>query len=492
MFISILGTLFILLVSFLFYSWLRMKWSDKDWIYYPQGALPVIGHLLLLQDRKKYHKLKDTWYRKSKGTYGVYFLFQRIILSIDLKVWEDMLSSQKYLDKGQGYWILEKFLGNGLVTSTGDLWKKRRRMIIPAFHFEILNEFVSIMENRTLELIEMLKKFHEKDESFNAFDITKPFSLSIICETSMGIDLTIEETSDGRFKKLYERLFRILFKRCLNPLMKNDWIYSLTSNGKAFNATYADIASFVKEIIEKRIEVRRNPDKAGEMTHTKRRIFIDSLLNSYEKGDIDVDGILNEVNTFVNAGYETTSTSLAWTLYCLGRNQRVQEKLYNEIIRFEKDKKLQMEDFKELPYLDLVIKESLRLHPAVPRFSRRIPDGTLLGGKVFPYCTLIIDLIEMNRNPEVWEDPLTFNPERFEDFKLKGNKRNPFLFVPFSAGPRNCIGQKFALSELKAAVFHLVKHLEFISLQDESELIETLDLIHGCENGPMMKVKPRK
>ena len=149
-----------------------------------------------------------------------------------------------------------------------------------------------------------------------------------------------------------------------------------------------------------------------------------------------------------------------------------------------------MEDFKALPYLDLVTKESMRLHPAVPRFGRRIPDATVLGGKVFPYCTLVIDVIQMNRNPEVWEDPLTFIPERFESFEEKG-KRNPYLYIPFSAGPRNCIGQKFALSELKAALFHLVKHFELISLQEESELKETMDLIHGCENGPMLKAIPR-
>ena len=491
MYLTILGTILIILASFLVFSWLRLKWSDKDWIYYLPGGLPLIGHAFVLQDRKRYHELKDGWYRDSKGIYGVYLMLNRVLLSIDLKVWEDLLSSQKYLEKGQGYWILEKFLGNGLVTSTGDLWKKRRRMITPAFHFEILNEFVSIMENRTLELIEMLKKFHQKDEAFNAFDVTKPFSLSIICETSMGVNLSIEETSSGRFKRLYERLIGVLFRRQLNPLLKSDWLYSMTSDGKAFYAAYGEITAFVQEVIEKRIEVRQNPDKAGEMKHTKRRIFIDTLLDSYEKGEIDVDGILNEVNTFVNAGYETTSTSLAWTLYCLGRSQRVQEKLYDEIKGFEKEEKLQMEDFKEMPYLDLVVKESMRLHPAITRFGRQIMDGTVLGGKVFPECTLVVDIVGMNRNPEVWKDPLAFNPERFESFENQ-SKRNHFLYVPFSAGPRNCIGQKFALSELKAALFHLVKHFVFISLQEESELKETMDLIHGCENGPMLKAMPRK
>ncbi|XP_066932626.1 cytochrome P450 4c21-like [Clytia hemisphaerica] len=491
MFLTIFGTICVAILSYILFQWLHFQWTDKSWLYYAPRCKPFFGHILSLHDRKWFHQEKPNWYRNGNGTFVTQMFSKRIIITIDVTIWEALLSSQKYLDKGQGYWIFKKFLGNGLVTSSGDVWKKHRRMITPAFHFEILNEFVSIMENRTLELIEMLKKFHEKDESFNAFDITKPFSLSIICETSMGIDLTIDETNAGRFKAMFESLVQILFKRLLNPLYKNDWLYSQTKNGKSYYSTLTQLRGFVKEILEKRIEVRRNLDKAEEMKHTKRRIFIDTLLDSYEKGDIDLDGILDEVNTFVFAGYETTSTALAWTLYCLGRNQRIQDKLYKEIISFKKSGDLQIEDFKEMPYLDMVVKESLRLHPPVVRFGRQIKNGTILAGREFPDCGLVVDIPGMNRNPEVWENPLTFNPERFEDFELKG-KRNPFLFVPFSAGPRNCIGQKFALSELKAAVFHLVKHLELISLQDESELIETMDLTHGCENGPMMKVKPRK
>ena len=130
--------------------------------------------------------------------------------------------------------------------------------------------------------------------------------------------------------------------------------------------------------------------------------FIDSLLDAYKKIDIDEEEIFNEVNTFVNAGYETTSTALAWCLYCLARNTEAQEKLYKEICDFKKKKtndtsstSLQMMDFKEMPYLDLVIKESLRLHPPIPRFGRQVKDGTLLCGKEFPECSVIVDVLSI-------------------------------------------------------------------------------------------------
>ena len=124
-------------------------------------------------------------------------------------------------------------------------------MITPAFHFEILNEFVTIMENRTLELIEMLKKFHEKDESFNAFEITKPFSLSVICETSMGIDLTIEEKLRSSLKT--GKVEAIKSKELLAQVKKvrpstREWFntarnYALYSNTSGI---YDDIVDYLK------------------------------------------------------------------------------------------------------------------------------------------------------------------------------------------------------------------------------------------------------
>ena len=116
----------------------------------------------------------------------------------------------------------------------------------------------------------------------------------------------------------------------------------------------------------------------------------------------------------------------------------------------------------------------------------------------------------MNRNPEVWKDPMSFIPERFDENDQQRNKedrndtgdesistkqqqkrRNPFQYIPFSAGPRNCIGQRFAMSELKAALFHLVAHFEWSSTQREDELEESFDLIHQCLNGLMVSVQTR-
>jgi len=436
MILTIIGGFVIGGFPILLLLWYRLKWSENGHIKYLPNGIPILGHLMMLQDIDWVNRKKWKWFEEFNDTFGLYILFSKLFVTRDLSVCEDLLSSQKYLQKSKGYWILTKFLGNGLVTSTGDLWKKRRRMITPAFHFDILNDFLSIMENRTMELVEVV----------------------VI----------------------------VLFGRQINPVLKSDFIYSLTSNGKIFYSAYNQIKQLVNEVIEKRLELRKN----SENVVSKRRIFIDTLLDAYEKNEIDVDGILNEVTTFVNAGYETTATSLAWTLYCIGRDKKVQEKLYKEVSSLNKNGSLTLEDLKELKYLDLVIKESLRLHPVVPRFGRGIKSGTILGGKTFPECDLIVDILSMNRNPKNWDNPLSFIPERFECFDRK-SKRSSFVYIPFSAGPRNCIGQRFAMTELKSALYHLVRGFEITSLQEESELEETFDLTHGCKNGLMLKVNPR-
>ena len=473
--------------SILLLLWYRLKWSRRGEVRYLPNDIPILGHLRMLQDRDWFNSQREKWFQENNDTFGMYFLLNRIIITRDVAVCEDLLSNQRLVQKSRFYWPLIKFLGNGLVTSTGDLWKKRRRMITPAFHFNILNDFLSIMENRTKELVEILKKYHAKGESFDAFQVTKPFSLSIICETSMGVDLPIDETDGSQFKEWYENVVSVLFQRQLNPVLRSDWIYSWTKNGKVYYKAYNQIRQFVNEVIEKRLEFRKSPQAFA----SKRRIFIDTLLDAYESKEIDVDGILNEVTTFVNAGYETTATSLAWALYCIGRDKRVQEKLYKEVSSFNKDGALALEDLKELKYLDLVVKESLRLHPAIPRIARKIDDGTVLGGITLPSCSFVVDILLMNRNPKTWESPLLFLPERFDNFE-KETKKSAFMYIPFSAGPRNCIGQRFAVSELKSALYHLVRCFEISSLQKEDELEETFDLTHGCKNGLILTAIPRK
>ncbi|XP_066925624.1 cytochrome P450 4V2-like [Clytia hemisphaerica] len=505
-FVQIAISLVVGVIAFCHFYWLHHKKKNRSVEFVP-GDIPIIGHAKMLADRKYFRKMKPTWMKQYNKTVGFYLMSHRLVYTSDLSIIEGLLASSKpaLMKKGYFYKGLEKFLGFGLVTSTGDLWKKRRRMITPTFHFDILKEFSLVMDKRSKEFADTIQTYCDKGETFDIQATAKSFAISVICESAMGITLSISEISNGELKALYENALSLSFKRFLNPIYaSSDFIYSLSKNGSRFFMLHAKLRDLVKQIIEERITYRieernrkekdsENPVKDQDKEHSsnfsKRRIFIDVLLDSYEKKEITIEGIIDEVTTFVNAGYETVAMTLAWCLYSLGRNQAKQEKLHVMIAPLGNE--ASSEEFKNVKYLDWVIKETLRLHPTIPRFSRMIEDGTEIAGRVFPACTLIVDNQPINHDPEIWSDPHAFIPERFERFDETRGKESSFHFTPFSAGPRNCIGQKFATLELRSVLVHLVRKFRFVSSQGESELNETFDGININEGGLILKAEHR-
>jgi len=204
-----------------------------------------------------------------------------------------------------------------------------------------------------------------------------------------------------------------------------------------------------------------------------------------------VEGIREEVDTFMFEGHDTTAAGLSWTLYMLGLNPEVQEKLHAEIDESTATDGDLVEKIKGLKYLEYVLKEGLRLHPPVTGFGRNLECDTVIEGINFPKGTsLIIDTISLHTNPEYWDEPLKFNPDRFSDEKFL--KRNPYCYVPFSAGPRNCIGQKFAMLEEKILLYHVMLNFKIESVQNEEDVLASMALIHKSDNGLNVKLTSRQ
>ena len=221
------------------------------------------------------------------------------------------------------------------------------------------------------------------------------------------------------------------------------------------------------------------------------------LLDLYEKDKIDIDGIREEVDTFMFEGHDTTAAGLSWTLYMLGLNPEIQKKLHNEIDQANVDDDDDdgdtnvVEKIKGLKYLEYVMKEGLRLHPPVAAFGRTLEKDEVIKGVSIPKGTdVVIDVLALHTDPLHWDDPLKFNPDRFSEEKFA--KRNAYCYVPFSAGPRNCIGQKFAMLEEKVLLYHIMLNFEIEATQKESDILGSFELIHKSSNGLLIKLKSRK
>ena len=179
---SFIGGFLLLLIWWKFYT---RKGCHGDITFIP-GDWPLMGHLPILMDQEKFRSLSDQWFKKLDGTFGYYLMTKRLAVTSNVDVINDLLSSSKYFKKSWGYVFLEALIGKGLVTSDGELWKERRRLITPAFHFDILNGFAPIMERCVKELIEIFDEHAKKCTSFNVLNMGTKLTMAVICETSMG------------------------------------------------------------------------------------------------------------------------------------------------------------------------------------------------------------------------------------------------------------------------------------------------------------------
>ncbi|KAK6043304.1 unspecific monooxygenase [Cooperia oncophora] len=218
--------------------------------------------------------------------------------------------------------------------------------------------------------------------------------------------------------------------------------------------------------------------------------FLDLMLDMNAKGELPMDGVQEEVDTFTFEGHDTTSASINWFLHLMGANPHIQEKVQREVdeVLGEVDRPVTYEDLGSLKYLEACIKETLRLYPSVPLFGRQVVEDIKIKGHVLPAGTGVVVVPSMvHRDPRYWDDPEVFRPERFID----GEVKHPYAYIPFSAGSRNCIGQRFAIMEEKCILALLMRHLRVRSLLRTDEMRVAAELIIRPLFGNRIKFEKR-
>lgn len=273
-------------------------------------------------------------------------------------------------------------------------------------------------------------------------------TFSVLIETAMGLKLDTSETAEV-YKSNIREVGKVIQQRIMNPLLFEDWIYKITGYQAKFDKILRPIHAFINSIIRQRRETfhetMKNVDTPSEeniYTNIKQRYaMLDSLLLAESKQQIDAEGIREEVDTFTFEGHDTTGSAFVFTFLLIAHEQLVQQRLFEEIERmFNLQPNPALQDYNDLKYMDRVIKESLRIYPPVPFISRLITEDVQYDGKFVPRGTIMnVEIYDLHRDPEQFPDPERFDPDRFlpEDVQ----RRSPYAYVPFSAGPRNCIGE---------------------------------------------------
>ncbi|KAL9950889.1 hypothetical protein ACROYT_G043460 [Oculina patagonica] len=385
-------------------------------------------------------------------------------------------------------------IGDGLIAANGNKWFRMRRLLTPAFHFEILRSYVRIFQDSTNVLLEKWSSQGSGEvELFHHISLMTLDSL-FKCALSYKSNCQTQEKSNPYIKAVYKASEEIL-NRLMNPLLLSDIIYQLTPGGRQFSKDCALTQSKAKEVIKERRAALQDNVEQEKLMKKKYLDFLDILLAARDESgkSLSEEGITSEVMTFMFAGHDTTASSISWTLYNLARFSEHQEKCREEINEVFGDKEeFEWNDLGKLKYVQLCIKESNRLFPPVPRISRLLDKPYEINGTVVPEGTWVTShIFALHHNPHVWEDPEKYDPLRFTNENMK--RMSPYAYIPFSAGPRNCIGQSFALAEVKITVAMILR--KFVLSVAPQNIVKDEDLrphlILRAKNGVVVNITPR-
>ncbi|KAI5196283.1 Cytochrome P450 4F2 [Manis pentadactyla] len=394
------------------------------------------------------------------------------------------------------YDFLRPWLGDGLLLSGGDKWSRHRRLLTPAFHFNILKPYIKIF-NDSVNIMHAKwnRLIHEGSSRLDMFEHISLMTLDSLQKCVFSFDSNCQEKPSEYIAAILE-LSALVSKRNQQILLHTDFLYYLTPDGQRFRRACRLVHNFTDAVIQER---RRTLPSEGvdEFLQAKAKAktldFIDVLLLSKdEDGKVLSDqDIRAEADTFMFEGHDTTASGLSWVLYNLAKHPEYQERCRQEVqelLRDREPKEMAWDDLAQLPFLTMCIKESLRLHPPVPVISRRCTQDLVLPhGRVIPKgVTCLVSVFATHHNPSVWPDPEVYDPSRFEPENIK--KRSPLAYIPFSAGPRNCIGQTFAMAEMKVAL--ALTLLRFRVLPDDQEPRRKPELVLRAGGGLWLRVEP--
>ncbi|PVD31377.1 hypothetical protein C0Q70_06789 [Pomacea canaliculata] len=294
----------------------------------------------------------------------------------------------------------------------------------------------------------------EKDEYFEVFSVISKFTLDVILKCAFSYDTDCQKVGNQNpYVQAVYALSEMAVQRYFQPWFHSDWLYFLTPMGRKFRENCRVVHNVANDVISKRKITLANTPVRKQEVKKNCLDFLDILLTARdENGEgLTFDEIRAEVDTFLFEGHDTTASAISWAMYSLAQHADIQATCQEEIDELFKGRETDdflWEDLSHLPYLSMCIKEALRLHSPVPSIQRELTQDTDIDGYIAPKGAIVnIVIYNIHHNPTVWQDSLEFRPERFTEENIKS--RNPYAFIPFSAGPRNCIGQNFAMDEIK-------------------------------------------
>ncbi|NXK32018.1 CP4B1 protein, partial [Piprites chloris] len=361
--------------------------------------------------------------------------------------------------------------GEGLLISHGTKWFQHRKMITPAFHYDVLKSYVTLISDSVKVMLNKWDKKSTERKSVEVFEDVSLMTLDSImkCAFSFNSDCQTQSSSHYYIKAIFDLTY--LLSQRIQTFSFKDVFYNWTREGRAFQDACKLAHNHTDKVIKERKMLLSSEEELDEVLKKRHLDFLDILLCSKDANGVGLsdEDLRAEVDTFMFAGHDTTASGISWLFYCLSLHPEYQQRCREEVQGILGDRDtIEWEDLGKMTYATMCIKESLRLFPPVPFVSRQLSKPiTFSDGRSLPAgCQVAVNIFAIHRNRDVWENPEIYDPLRFSP--ENSAHRHSHAFLPFSAGPRNCIGQQFAMNEMKVAL--ALTLLRFKLLPDPSNL----------------------
>ena len=332
--------------------------------------------------------------------------------------------------KSKDYRAMRRVLGNGLLLSEGEFWRRQRKLIQPAFHQGRIAAYAEVMIAHTQR---MLASWSD-GQSLDMHEAMMRLTLGIVAKTLFDADVSHEaEDVDAALAVLMGKFLRQAGMALLLPV----WVPLPTS--QLLKRAVGRLDKVIYSIIEQR-------RASGQMSGDLLSVFLQA--HDDEGVGMTDRQLHDEIMTLFLAGHETTANVLSWTWYLLGQNPQVEEKLTEELSRVLAGRVPTPADLPRLAYTDMVLREAMRLYPPVWVIGRRALAPFRLGDYELPADTnVLISQLIMHKDPRYFPDPQRFDPDRWSTSNPQSASLPRFAYFPFGGGPRVCIGAGFAMME---------------------------------------------
>ena len=348
-----------------------------------------------------------------------------------------LVTNHRNFTKGVGLDRVRILLGNGIMTSEGALWRSQRRMIQPLFHRRVLEQFATLIARCVDERIAHWIELARRGEPVDVTEEMSTLTLDIVLRSVFGSDLAwLTERFGG------------------NP-------FTIVAEHSARDLQFAYRFRLLNRLVGELVARRRT---AGE----EHFDFLGMLIAARDKetgAPMPARELLDEAMTLVVAGHETTASALNWTWYLLATHPDAFARLTAELDATPEHAVMTLAQSEALHYTQAVIHEAMRLYPPGWILSRRTIGPDLLSGYAVPPGTdVMLSPYLIHRHPAYWDGPLEFRPERF--LEAASDPRDRWIYIPFAAGPRHCIGETLAMYEMTVHVARVARRLQMEYLDD--------------------------